>query len=131
MFECLVCLDNIFILLSVSCFVSIILDRAKLDPRVQHENLIASEYNQTATFSLNVIAHPVPTYNWSRLYNKRTMPLLSKSVVISEGLTSNLTIPMTAKTDIVTYISQVENTIGSEIFTFQLVAAGRCHVIYF
>ena len=99
-------------------------DTAKLDPRASHQQKIVTEYNQTVTFSLHVIAHPVPTYNWSRFYNNETMRLLAKSVMHSEGLTSNLTIPMTAKTDMVTYICHVKNTVGLEVFTFQLVAAG-------
>ena len=105
------------------------LDTAKLDPRVSHQHKIATEYNQTVTFSLYVIVHPAPTYNWSRFYNNETMSLLAKSVVHSDGLTSNLTIPMTARTDMVTYICHVKNTVGLEVFTFQLVAAGKLYML--
>ena len=101
------------------------IDTAKLDPRVSHQHKIATEYNHTVTFSLYVIAHPAPTYNWFRFYNNEMMPLLTKSVVHSDELTSHLTIPMTAKTDMVTYICHVENAVGTEIFTFQLVAVGK------
>ena len=101
------------------------IDTAKLDPRVSHQHKIATGYNQTVTFSQYVIAHPAPTYNWARFYNNETVPLLAKSVVVSKGLTSNLTIPMTAKADMVTYICHVENTVGTEMFTLQLVAVGK------
>ena len=110
---------------NINWFIYLGLDTAKLDPRVGHQNKIATEYNQTVTFSLYVIAHPAPRYSWSRFYNNVTMPLLTKSVVHSDGLTSHLTIPMTAKTDMVTYICHAKNTVGTEMFTFQLVAAGK------
>ena len=100
-------------------------DSAKLDPGFTHIHQKSAEYNQTVTFSLNVIANPLPTYKWSRYYNNNRMPLLAKSVVKSGGLTSNLTIPMTTKHDMLSYICAVKNTVGLKKFIFELNPAGN------
>ena len=108
----------------------IITDAARLHPSASHVDKISAEYNQTVTFSLHVIANPLPTFKWSRISDNKDSPLLIKSKVTSYGFVSNLTIPRVTKLHMLSYTCAVENDVGTKMFLFKLLLA-TCEYLYF
>ena len=105
-------------------------DAAKLQPDVTHVHQISADYNQTVTFSLNIIANPAPVYKWSRIYENKESTLLPKSKVTSYTFTSNLTIPVITEHDMLSYICRVRNAVGTSVFLFKLLLA-TCEYLMF
>ena len=105
-------------------------DAARLHPSASHADQISAEYNQTVMFSLHVIADPLPTFKWSRIYDNKESPLLMKSKVTTYGFVSNLTIPRVTKLDALSYTCAVENNVGTKMFLFKLLLT-TCEYLYF
>ena len=105
-------------------------DAAKLQPDVTHVHQISVDINQTVTFSLNIIANPVPVYKWSRIYENKESTLLPKSKVTSYTFTSNLTLPVITEHDMLSYVCRVENAVGTSVFLFKLLLA-TCEYLMF
>ena len=110
-----------FIILSIRFHT----DLAELDPFVNHQDMIMTEYNTTVAFSIHIIANPIPTITWSLVLGDRHTSLPTKAIVSTEKLRSTLIIPFTTKADMSIYACAVTNSVGKRVFLHSLIHAGK------